>query len=306
MKSHDRYAEIQAFVSIARLASFGAAASQLGLTASATSRKLQALEARLGVRLLQRTTRRVTLTEAGQQYLLHCERWLSDLDDADAALADLQGQVRGRLRASVPSNFGRLHVVPALPDFLAAYPELDLDLDFNDRYLDLVEAQIDVAIRIGRLDDSRLVARKLADNRRLLAASPDYLARRGTPQHPGELAQHSCLHFSRYSEGELWRLHKGGETQEIQVRGRMRANNGEALVEAALAGYGILQSASFIVGPALQQGWLVEVLPDWHIAPSAIWAVYPHGRFLAPKVRAFIDFFGQRYSAASWLQQSEV
>ncbi|GAB3258950.1 LysR family transcriptional regulator [Chitinimonas naiadis] len=296
MKYHDRYAEIQAFVSIAKLASFGAAAAQLGLTSSATSRKLQALEARLGVRLLQRTTRRVTLTEAGLQYLQHCERWLQELDDADAALADLQGHVRGRLRASVPSNFGRLHVVPALPDFLAAYPELDLDLDFNDRYLDLVEAHIDVAIRIGRLDDSQLVARKLADNRRLLAASPDYLARHGMPQHPAELTRHSCLHFSLYSEGEFWRLHKDAETQEIHVKGRLRANYGEALVEAAEAGYGILQSATFIIGPALRAGRLVEVLPDWHIAPSAIWAVYPSGRFLAPKVRAFIDFFSQRYS----------
>lgn len=297
MKSHDRHAEIQAFVAIAQLGNFGDAASQLGMTSSATSRKLQSLEARLSTRLVHRTTRRVTLTEAGMQYLARCERWLAELEDADAELADLQAAVRGRLRASVPINFGRLHVIPALPEFLRRYPGLDVDLDFSDRFIDLLEDRIDVAMRIGRLEDSRLVVRKLADNQRLLVASPQYLAQHGNPERPEQLAQHSCLHFAYYADGEAWRLRRDHEVVEVNVSGRLRANYGEALYEAALAGFGILQSASWIVGQAVREGRLVRVLPDWHLAPSGVWALYPSGRYLSPKVRAFIDFFAERFAA---------
>lgn len=297
MKSHDRYAEILAFVAIAQLGNFGEAAEQLGLTSSATSRKLQSLEARLNTRLVHRTTRRVTLTEAGLQYLARCERWLAELEDADSELADLQTSVRGRLRASVPINFGRLQVIPALPEFLQRYPGLDVDLDFSDRFVDLLEDRIDVAMRIGRLEDSRLVARKLADNQRLLVASPTYLALHGSPVRPEDLAQHSCLHFAYYTDGDAWRLHsKDGEMVEVNVSGRLRANYGEALYEAALSGFGILQSASWIVGQALRDGSLVRVLPGWSLAPSGVWALYPSGRYLSPKVRAFVDFFAERFS----------
>jgi DNA-binding transcriptional LysR family regulator len=296
MKSHDRYAEIQAFVAIAQLGNFGDAAEQLGLTSSATSRKLQALEARLSTRLVHRTTRRVTLTEAGMQYLARCERWLTELDDADAELADLQTAVRGRLRASVPINFGRLQVVPALAEFLQRYPGLDVDLDFSDRFVDLLEDRIDVAMRIGKLEDSRLVARKLADNQRLLVASPAYLAQYGNPQRPEQLAQHSCLHFAYYADGDAWRLHRDDDVVEVNVSGRLRANYGEALYEAALSGFGILQSASWIVGKALRDGRLVRVLPEWSLAPSGVWALYPSGRYLSPKVRVFVDFFADRFS----------
>ncbi|WP_374349263.1 LysR substrate-binding domain-containing protein [Chitinimonas sp.] len=297
MKSHDRHAEILAFVTVAKLGSFAAAATALGLTASATSRKLQALEARLNTRLLHRTTRQLSLTEAGAQYLARCERWLGDLRDADAELADLQSAVRGCLRVSVPLNVGRLMVVPNLPDFLARYPALDVDLDFSDQYVDLLGGRIDVAVRIGQLSDSRLVARKLADNRRLLVAAPHYLAAHGTPAHPAELSQHSCLHYAYYQDGDIWRLHRGQETVEVSVAGRIRANNGEALYESALAGFGILKTAQWTLAPALRDGRLLPVLDDWHFAPSAVWAVYPSNRYLSPKVRAFIDFFAGRYAA---------
>lgn len=296
MKSHDRHAEIQAFVAIARQGNFGEAASQLGMTSSAISRKLLSLEARLNTQLLHRTTRRVTLTEAGAQYLARCECWLAELADADAELADLQAAVRGRLRASVPFNFGRLQVIPALPALLQRYPGLDIDLDFSDRFVDLLEDRIDVALRIGRLADSRLVARKLADNQRLLVASPAYLAQHGIPEHPQQLTEHSCLHFAYYSDGEVWRLQRDERWVEVNVSGRLRANYGEALYEAALAGFGILQSASWIVGAAVRDGRLVRVLPDWQLAPSGVWALYPQGRYLSPKVRAFIDFFVERFA----------
>ncbi|MFZ5957096.1 LysR family transcriptional regulator [Pseudomonas knackmussii] len=300
MRSHDRYSEILAFVAVARRGSFIQAAEDLGMTASALSRKLQALEQRVGVRLLQRTTRRVSLTEAGALYLERGRRWLEDLEDADQALADLAGNVRGRLRVSLPMHFGRLHVVPALPELLARHPQLDLDLDLSDRQHDLVADGFDCAMRIGQLVDSSLVARRLAENRRVLVASPEYLERAGMPQHPNELTQHSCLHFSLFREGDVWHLLRGDERCEVPVHGRIRANYGGALVEAALAGLGITLTATFIAGPALRRGELVQVLPEWQLPPMHIWMLYPSGRFLAPKVRAFSDFFAERFAGVPY------
>lgn len=291
MKSHDRHAEIEAFVAIATLRNFGAAATSLGMTASAISRKLQSLEARLATRLLHRTTRRITLTEAGQHYLARCEQWLAQLQDADAEMAELRDAVRGCLRVSVPVNFGRLKILPALTEFMDLHPALKVDIDFTDRYVDLLEERIDVAVRVGRLEDSRLVARKLADNQRMLVAAPGYLARHGTPRHPTDLLQHSCLHFAYYMDGDMWRLGRDGEWMEIPVSGRLRANNAEALYTAALAGSGIMQSASWIIEQAVADGRLVPVLPEWQPQASQIWAIYPSARYLSPKVRAFVDFY---------------
>ncbi|SDI04821.1 LysR family transcriptional regulator [Pseudomonas panipatensis] len=300
MRSHDRYSEVLAFVAVAQRGSFIQAADDLGMTPSALSRKVQALEQRLGSRLLQRTTRRVNLTEAGALYLERGRRWLDELADADQALADLAGNVRGRLRVSLPMHFGRLHVVPALPELLARHPQLDLDLDFSDRQHDLIAEGFDCALRIARLSDSSMVARLLAENRRVLVASPDYLERAGVPQHPRELAAHSCLQFSLFREGDAWHLTRDGETCEVVVRGRIRASYGGALVEAARAGLGITLTATFIAGPALRSGELVQVLPEWRPSPMHIWMLYPSGRFLAPKVRAFSDFFAERFAGVPY------
>lgn len=295
MKNMDRHTEIQSFVAVAVRGGFGQAAESLDTTASVVSRRVQALENRLGIRLLQRSTRRVSLTEAGARYLERCQRWLEELQAADAELHELASAVRGCLRVSVPANFGRLHVIPAMPELLARYPELDLDLDFSDRYVDLVNEGFDVAIRVGRLEDSSLQARLLAPNRRLLVASPGYLENRGQPGSPGELARHSCLHFGYYRDGASWRMEKDGRSEEVAVRGRVRANYAEALLAAALDHQGILLSASFLVAPYLRDGRLLPVLPDWSIPESGIYAVYPASRLLAPKVRAFIDFFAARF-----------
>nr|WP_198982675.1 LysR family transcriptional regulator [Herbaspirillum sp. ASV7] len=298
MKYHDRHTEIEAFVAIAKFKNFGMAAYSLAMTASAITRKLQSLEARLATRLFQRTTRRITLTEAGQRYLLRCEQWLAQLQDADAEIAELRDAVHGCLRVSVPVNYGRLKILPALSEFMDRYPALKVDIDFTDRYVDLLDERIDVAVRVGRLEDSRLVARKLGDNQRMLVAAPDYLARHGMPQHPRELLQHSCLHFAYYMDGDTWRLEREGEWTEIPVTGRLRANNAEALYTAALAGAGIMQSAKWIVGQAVAEGCLIPVLTQWRPQASQIWAIYPSARYLSPKVRAFVDFYVDKLAEA--------
>lgn len=291
MKRHDRYAEAQAFVWTADLAGVGAAARALGVAASVVTRRLQSLEARLSARLLERNTRRVQLTEAGNLYLPLMRDWLVELEEADAVVSDSQSAVRGKLRITVPYNFGRLHIAPRLPELLVQCPDLSLEVDFSDSFRDLVQERYDLAIRIGSLSDSALMSRKLADNRRTLTAAPAYLARAGRPQHPRELAFHSCLHFSPFREGERWRFERNDERLEIAVEGRMRANYGEALHQAALAGLGILQSTSFVTAPSVREGLLEEVLSDWRLPDSGIYAVWPQDRFLPSKLRTVIDYF---------------
>ena len=292
----DRLAAIEAFVRVAETHSFSEAARRLHASQSAVSRAVSGLEAELGARLLHRTTRSLTLTEAGRGYFERAARILADLGEANLAVTQLQAAPRGRLRVNAPMSFGFLHLAPALPDFLALYPELAVDLSMSDRFVDLIEEGVDVAVRIGALEDSSLIARKLAPIRRVVCASPAYLKARGTPLEPDDLKQHDCLCNSNIAVQHEWRFAAAdGKIWPVDVHGRLSANNGDALRIAALKGLGRANLPTFIVGADLQAGTLVTVLDEFGVQDLAMSAVYPPGRHLSPKVRAFVDFLADRF-----------
>lgn len=287
----DRFAVLTAFVHVAETKSFSAAARVLRLSKSVISRQIAGLEAELGVLLFQRTTRSLALTEAGTRYLEQVSRILTDLEDADASLSQLQAAPRGRLRLSAPMSFGVLHLAQAIPDFLKRHPDVDIDLSMSDRVVDLVEEGYDMAVRIGRLGDSSLIARRLAPIRMVVCASPEYFARRGIPTTPQELSHHDCLTYSLTASPGIWRFQTpDGSTSSSEIKGRMVANNGDVLRMAALKGLGVCYLPTFIVGADLQAGTLVSALTDFISADLAAYAVYPTSRHLSPKVRAFVDF----------------
>ena len=292
----NRLSAIESFVKVAELKSFSEAAARLNTSKSVVSRHVTALEAQLGLRLFHRTTRSLTLTEAGRGYFERVSQILVDLEAADQSVSHLQVVPRGRLKVSAPMSFGFLHLAPALPDFLAAYPELDVDLMMSDRFVDLVEDGFDVAVRIGALSDSSLIAKKLAPIRRVICASPQYLAAHGTPKTPKDLRDHQCLCNSSQSSGHEWRLNMpDGKPVMVAVTGRMTMNNGDALRVAALKHLGLIDIPTFIVGRDLQAGALISVLEEYLPQTLALHAVYSHARHLSPKVRAFIDFLASRF-----------
>ena len=287
------YSELEAFEAILRHGSFTAAARQLELTPGAVTRRLASLEARLGVKLLNRSTRRLSLTEPGRHYYAQVAPALAQILAAGERVHDLSAQARGELRVSLPMNFGRLYVIPHVGEFLRRWPQIELDLQFDDRFVDLIGEGFDAAIRIGALEDSRLVARRIAQTRRILVAAPSYLQRRGAPAAPGALIEHDCLHYTLFRDAPSWEFQRDGEPWRVPVRGRLKANYGLPLVEAALRGEGILQTATFAVADELADGRLVEVLPDWSLLPIGIHAVYPGREYRPRKVEAFIDFVEQ-------------
>lgn len=292
----DRLAALEAFVKVAETQSFSEAARRLRASKSVVSRQIAALEAELGVRLFQRTTRSMTLTEAGRGYFERASRILADLEDANLSVSQLQAAPRGQLRVNAPMSFGLLHLAPALPDFLLRYPDVDVDLTMNDRFVDLIDEGFDLAVRVGKLEDSSLVARKLAPVRRVVCASPDYLKERGTPQTPDDLTHHACLCYSNLSMAHEWRfVTEKGEPWPVEVKGRLNVNNGDALKIAALRGLGFVNLPTFIVGSELQAGTLVSVLDQFTPQDATLSAVYPHSRHLSPKVRAFVDFLAERF-----------
>jgi DNA-binding transcriptional LysR family regulator len=291
--------EIACFVEVARRLSFARAAEQLGLHVSGVSRIVAALESRLGVRLLQRTTRQVGLTEAGRSHLARCEALLAELAEAESAASALGGDLRGRLRVSIPSGFGLTHITPAVSLFIAAHPQLSLDLHLSNRNVDLVEEGFDLAIRVGALRDSRLVARRLGDSRRILVASADYLARRGTPKRPADLPAHACLVLEIGALAERWDLQRRGVRENVRAGTQLRSNNALALLDACRAGAGITLLPQFVVAADLAEGRLERVLPAWAAAEQGIFAIYPGNRFIPAKVRAFVEFVETRLRAAA-------
>lgn len=292
----DRLANMEAFVRVAETKSFSEAARRLRSSKSLISRQVAALEEELGVRLFHRTTRSLSLTDEGRGYHTQVTRILSEIEEANMSVSQSQAAPRGRLRVSAPMSFGILHLAPAIRDFLTRYPEVELDLSLNDRYVDVVDEGFDLAIRIGRLTDSSLVARKLARHRMILCASPDYLKQHNAPKDPDDLKRHQCLCYSTNSLAPEWLfVTKDGKPWPVAIAGRLHANNGDVLRTAALQGLGIIYLPSFIVGADVQASALVSLLPEFVPTDSAIHAVYPHTRHLSPKVRAFIDFLAERY-----------
>ncbi|EGD57865.1 putative transcription regulator protein, LysR [Novosphingobium nitrogenifigens DSM 19370] len=303
----DFHAAMQAFVAVVDEGGFAPAARRAGLAPSSLTRQIDALETHLGTILLNRSTRRVSMTAAGQAYYANAVRILDDIAAANRSVSELNGPPRGILRASLPIAFARLHVTPFIPRFMQEFPGIELEILVSDEPVSLVEQRIDVAIRLGVLPPSSLVARRLAPHRRILCASPAYLARAGVPQDPSELARHACLTFT-YADGERgWIYRKDGAVERLRISGPLRANHAEALKEAAVAGMGLTLLATWMIGEELAQGYLVPVLTDWHIdigrpagadplvGEPGVHALFLPDRKTSPKVRAFIDFLQARF-----------
>lgn len=295
----DRFEQLSAFVEVARWQSFAQAARHLERHTSAVSRAVAALENRLGVRLLQRTTRRVTLSDAGRDYFRRCETLLAEFDGADAAVRDHAASLRGNLRVSAATGAGQTLFAPIVPEFLAVHPLVTLDLQLSNRYVDLVEEGYDLALRVGTLAaDSRLVVRRLAPTRRVLLASPAYLERRGSPRTPQQLTDHACLVLDIGARPQRWELERGRTRAALDVTGPLRSNNSFALLSACKAGLGIGLLPESVVGADVSRGELHRVLPGWVSVEQGIYAVYPSARFIPAKVRAFVDFVAARLRAS--------
>jgi DNA-binding transcriptional LysR family regulator len=291
----DRFESIRSFVVVAQRLSFVEAADKLQIDPSTLSRRIRRLEETLGVRLFNRNTRHVVLTEAGTIYLESCLDILTRLDEADATVSSLHTDPRGLLHLTLPVAFGQRHIAPALPEFLALYPRITLELSFTDRFVDVLEENVDVAIRIGKLRDSQLIARKLAPNRRVLCASPGYLDLYGRPEKPEDLEKHSCLIFSLLATGDTWHLSCGDKQVIVPVKGKIRSDNAEALYQAALGDCGIALLATFIVGEDLKSGRLLSVLDEWTTPETNIFAVFGPGRYIPSKIQVFVDFLVERF-----------
>lgn len=303
----DKFQALETFVAVVEAGSFSAAALRLGQARSVTSRLVLALEEYLDVQLLNRTTRRLSITEAGRDFYEQGLRILADFQEAEASVVSHHGALRGRLRLAAPLSFGLLHLAPALNDFLHLHPELILEMDLDDRRINLVEEGFDLGLRIGELPDSSLVARPLAPIQMRLCASPDYLRRHGTPNTPADLAFHAGLVYGNVPEAQQWRLldAKGG-TQSVKVPARLRANNGDVLLQAAIAGLGLVASPSFLAWRALASGELVQVLPQYRLPGTWAYAIYPSRRRLPERVRTLIDFLTERFGDAPYWDQSDM
>lgn len=292
----DRFQDILTFVRVVEARSFTGAAERLGLSKSVVSRRVAALEDHLGARLLNRTTRTLSPTEIGRGFYERCQAILSDLEEAERMASADQTEPRGLIRVNAPVSFGGLHLAPALAEFMTRYPKVEIDLTLNDRFVDLVDEGYDLAVRIGRLADSSLIARKLAPSRRAVVASPDYLRRRGVPQTPEDLKDHECFSYSNVSMLDEWQFRDEHGQKGHKVQGRFRVNNGDVMLKMVLAGLGIAVLPTFIVADALKEGRLRTVLDAFDIgAPGGVYAVYPHARQLSSKVRALVDFLAGRY-----------
>ncbi|MFT4047805.1 MAG: LysR family transcriptional regulator [Solimonas sp.] len=288
--------EIETFIQVAQRGSLSAAARALDLTPAMVGRRIDALEARLGVRLMTRTTRSLTLSAEGTAFLEDCQRIVEDLSAAEASVSRGSMSASGQLRLTAPAGFGRRHVAPAVAAFLERHPDVDVSLDLSDRIADLANENIDCAIRVGELTDSRLVRVHLADNRRLVVASPAYLKRRGTPKHPDEISRHDGLSLGDTGgQARGWSFVVDGELRSVKPHGRFACNDGAVLHEWALAGRGLAWRSLWEVGDDLAQGRLVEVLADYAAPPNGIYALFLERRHLPLRTRLFVEFLKQRF-----------
>lgn len=298
-----RFEEMRGFVRIVEAGSISKAAEQLGMAKSGLSRRLSDLENRLGVRLLNRTTRRSSLTEAGQAYYRGAVKLLADIAELDSATADSEAALEGTLRLAVPLSFGLCHLTPAIDEFLRAHPDLNVNIDFSDRKVDLIESGADLAIRISRLDDSSLRARRICPIRLLLCASPGYIEARGCPDTPEDLARHSLLRYGIGAGSQVRLEDREGNVHLVQTESRVVANNGDFLRDMAMAGHGIIVIPSFIAWQALASGDLEEIMPGFAPPPLDAWAVYPQTRYLSRRARLFIDFLAERFGERPYWDQ---
>ncbi|WP_166417930.1 LysR family transcriptional regulator [Cochlodiniinecator piscidefendens] len=287
----DRLTEMEAFATVVDQGGFTDAAKKMGISKSAVSKHVSSLEARLGARLLNRTTRRVSPTEIGLAYYDRARRVLNDAGEADALVSSMQSAPSGLLRISVATDFGVNHLSPVLGDFLQEFPDITVNMVLNNRYVELISEGFDVAVRIGELEDSTLMARKLTDTSKRMVGSPAYFEKYGRPEKIDDLNDHKLLHYSSQANGAVWKLAApSGEKRQVRTAGWLSVNDGQSLLNAAVSGLGIAYLPSFLTADAMRDGLIEEAIPGLPEETQGIYAVYPPGRFTQPKVRAFVDF----------------
>ena len=299
-----QFRQISTFVDVVAKGSLSAAARAEGIAPAMIGRRLDALEARLGVKLLQRTTRKLALTNEGAAFLEDCQRILSELEEAEAAVAERSSRASGHLMISAPAGFGRQHVAPLLPSFLAEHRDVQATLNLNDRVVDLIGEGVDVAIRIASLSDSNLVSVKLADNERVVVATPAYLRRHGEPKTLSDLSKHNCLAISSEGSQRGWTFREGGKNVTIKVSGNMGCNDGQVLHEWALAGKGLAWRSMWEVGSEIESGQLQTVLNDYAAPGNDIYAVFAQRRHLPLRIRTFVDFLRHTYAQPDYWRKA--
>lgn len=293
---------MKAFAQVVEAGSFIGAVEPLGMSKAAVSRHVSEMEARLGVRLLHRTTRKLSLTEEGELFYQRCKEILANLDSAESEVTSRTGEAIGLLRVSAPVSFGNLYLGEVWAEFKARHPKITFDVTLSDRVVDIVEDGFDLAVRISQLRNSSLISRRLATTRMVLCASPRYLKRRGTPIHPSELTAHSIIAYSLWSQQDQWEFVGPDGPIRVHTTPCIRTNSGDTCRVAALAHQGIVLQPTFLVGPDLEAGSLVELLPNYRSMELGIHAVYGDRKHLAPKVRLLIDFLAARFRARRWLE----
>lgn len=296
----DRLTAMEIFTNVVEFEGFTAAAARLGISRASVSKQVIQLEESLGARLLNRTTRRVSVTELGEAYYERCKRVLAEVEEADLMVEQLHSEPRGTLKVSAPMSFGVAHVGPAVADFLATYSDLNISLALNDRFTDLIEEGFDVAIRISQSADTSLIARRLGGVRSVMTATPGYLERHGTPKAPQDLADHQCLSYIYLASGLEWPVFGPDGASSVKVSGPLKANNGEVLVQAARQGLGIASLPHFLVREEIAAGRLVTVLDGYRLPDLSVFAVSPPNRFPARKVQAFISYLAERFETADF------
>ena len=296
----DRLSAMEVFTNVVEFEGFSAAASHLGISRASVSKQVIQLEESLGASLLNRTTRRVSVTEVGEAYYERCKRVLAEVEEADLLVEQLHSEPRGTLKVSAPMSFGVAHLGPAVSDFLSEYRELSISLTLNDRFTDLIEEGFDIAIRIAQSADSSLIARRLSGVRCVMTATPEYLERKGVPTKPQDLSGHQCLSYSYLASGLEWPIFGPNGATSVKVSGPLKANNGEVLLQAARQNLGIAFLPNFLVREDIQAGVLVPVLEQYRLPELSVYAVSPPNRFPARKVQAFIAFLAERFETADF------
>ena len=281
---------VSEFVAVAETESFTKAAARLGISTAQVSRQVSALETRLAAKLFHRTTRKVSVTEVGRVYYQHCRQVLDGLDEAERAITNLQTTPRGLLKITAPVTYGEGTIAPLINDFLTQYPELEVQMNLTNLKVDLVDQGYDLAIRLGQLEDSSMMAKRLGSRTQYVCASPSYVSTYGLPHTLSELDQHNCL----IGTLDYWRFQEKGKARNVRIKGNLSCNSGHALVDAAIKGLGIIQLPDYYVNPFIASGELVSLLENNRQADEGIWALYPHNRHLSPKVRMLLDFLGDK------------
>jgi DNA-binding transcriptional LysR family regulator len=296
----DLSSELGFFYQLAKSGSLTATARELNLTPPAVSKRLAQLEARLGVRLLNRTTRKVSLTEEGELYYREAARILSDIEQLEQTITSRRAAPRGLVRVNATFGLGHRYLAPAISRFVRQYPEVRVQLQLTDKPINLTDEGYDIGIRLGKMEDASLIARRIAQNRYLLVAAPSYLKRRGTPRHPAELARHECLVIRENDTHGVWKFTHKSETETVRVSGTLASNNGEVVRNWALEGHGIMLRSEWDLADHLRRGKLVEILPEWRGPDADIHAVFPQRLHLSAKVRVLIDFLVENFATPPW------